>query len=439
VLDRALPELGAAIHRRQLDPHELDPVGALRWPRLDRVQSMQGVADLKHPERLRLAAVILDATDGDPSAVATARRIVQRLDLGAAAEQTVAGLVADAELLPAAVRRPGSLTEEAVLQLAVHLRSQEQAAALFMLAVTGDEVRPWERARLEELRQQVQAALAHPELTGRTAANAVEQRRSSASRLTSDEAVRERILAAPRAYVLATPAPDLVRHAALCEPPPRGDHVRAVVVPSGAARWRVDVVARDRIGLLAADTQALAMQEVDVRDATIATWGDGCALASFAVVSASEPDVEGLQEQVRAGLHRPTPGVPFPDARVSFDDDASPWHTICQVEAPDRPSLLHAVTSAMAAAGASVHSARVTTTGDGRAVDIFELTDRNGQKLGPSAEDAIRRILSSGAPAPRSGARRWLPGSRRHSSGPERVPDDTKTQQSGDRPEMPAS
>ena len=440
VLDRAFPELGEAIHRRQTDPHELDPAGALRWPRLDRAQHLPGVSKLKNPERLFLAAVILDASDGDPSAVAVARRIVQRLDLGAAAEQAVAGLVADAELLPAAVRRADSLTEEAVLQLAVHLRSVEQAAALFLLAATGDELRPWEQQRLAELEARVRVVLAHPELTGRTAANAVEQRRNEAGRLTTDPAVRDRIAAAPRAYVLATVPSDLARQATLCEPAPRGDQVRVAVKPLGDGRWRVDVVARDRIGLLAADTHALGERGLDVLEATVATWGDGCALASFVTAADTVPDPAGIEEGVRRNIQARPPGEPLPDAVVSFDGQASPWHTVCRVEAPDRRGLLQAVTAALAAAGASVHSARVATAG-GRAADVFELTDRNGEKVGPDVEEAFRRILDAGAPAPKRRRMGW-PGTRgqsRNEAMSRGTTEDINTQQSGDRPEMPAS
>jgi len=98
ILDRALPELGAALDRRQADPFELDPTGALRWPRLSRLQDLEERSQLAHPERLLMAALILDATDDQPEAVPVARRIVQRLDLGAGAEQAVAGLVADVGL-----------------------------------------------------------------------------------------------------------------------------------------------------------------------------------------------------------------------------------------------------------------------------------------------------------------------------------------------------
>ena len=52
VLDRALPELAHALARRQSDPFELDPTGALRWPRLDRLHDIEERRTLEHPEWL---------------------------------------------------------------------------------------------------------------------------------------------------------------------------------------------------------------------------------------------------------------------------------------------------------------------------------------------------------------------------------------------------
>jgi [protein-PII] uridylyltransferase len=439
VLDRALPELGEALARRQADPFELDPVGALRWPRLSRLQEVEARRALKHPERLLMAALVLDATEGGPQAVAVARRMVQRLDQGAAAEQAVAGLVGDAELLPAAARRADSLDEEAVLQLAVHLRSSEQEQALMLLASTGDDLEPWERERLRELHELLQAVLAHPELTGRDAANAIEQRRAAAGRLTTDPAVQDRIRAAPRAYVLATPPADLARQSALCEPPPRPDEVRVSVLAAGDHRWRVEVVARDRVGLLAADTDVLTEAGLDIVEATVATWGDRCALASFLASSETEPAAETLEERLRLALKRPRSTVPLPDATVTFDGQASPWHTLCRVEAPDSPGLLYGVTAAFAAAGASVHSAKITTV-DGMADDHFALTDANGHKLAPSAEEEIRRTVAAGRTAPGAGLwARWrqlLPGAPASRNG---RTNDTKSKQSGHQPEIPTS
>ena len=103
--------------------------------------------------------------------VVVARKLVQRLDLGAGAEQSVAGLVSDAGLLYGASRRLDGLTEESVLQLAAHLGSSEQARALYLLTAVADDLDDEDRRRLAALEGLVQAALAHPELVGRQASN----------------------------------------------------------------------------------------------------------------------------------------------------------------------------------------------------------------------------------------------------------------------------
>jgi UTP:GlnB (protein PII) uridylyltransferase len=103
--------------------------------------------------------------------------------------------------------------------------------------------------------------------------------------------------------------------------------------------------------------------------------------------------------ELRAAVERSTPrsleSAGVPDATVSFDDSASPWHTIAEVRATDRPGLLHALAVAFAAAGVDVHAARVTTT-DELALDRFDLTDRAGRKLTDEHKAAIRRHISDG-------------------------------------------
>src|SRR5439155_26183508 len=116
------------------------------------------------------------------------------------------------------------------------------------------------------------------------------------------------------------------------------------------------------------------------------------------------PDGDALANEVAGVLDRPLTSPAAPQVSLLFDDDGSPWHTLCVTEAPDRPALLHALTTAFAAAGASVHSARVMTVG-GAAVDEFELTDRNGRKLSDRAKEAIRHALADGV-KPRRGWRR---------------------------------
>src|SRR5207237_110097 len=145
-------------------------------------------------------------------------------------------------------------------------------------------------------------------------------------------------------------ADDLARQATLCEPPPRAVRVRADALEPG--KWRVEFVAPDRVGLLARETAALSTGGLDVRDAIVATWSDRVALASFIVHGTRAPDAEQLADHLQAALLVPLAGRTVPDARVDFDNDASPWHTVCQVEGADRAGLLRDLTTAFALCGA---------------------------------------------------------------------------------------
>src|SRR5207248_2121363 len=140
------------------------------------------------------------------------------LDLGARVEQSVAMLVNDIDLLRAAARRHDALNEEAVLQIAVHVESVEQADALYLLSRAMGHSTVHDEDQLRGLHDLVRGALAHPELVGREAGNEVEMRRAQAARFVTARATRERIRTTPRAYVLAHSPEDLARQAGLCEP-----------------------------------------------------------------------------------------------------------------------------------------------------------------------------------------------------------------------------
>ena len=225
--------------------------------------------------------------------VVVARRTVQRLDLGTPVEQSVASLVTDVNLLAGAARRLDALSEESVLALAVHLGTSEHARALYLLTMATFADEEWERERIEALHDLIQDALTRPELTGRAAANEVEHRKAEARAATSDDAVRERIGDAPREYVLSQTAADLLRHAELCEPTP-GRHDIRVTVEQVDDGYRVEVVARDRLGLIACITRALHDAQCNVTRALAVTWGDGTALSSYRV-SEPPPDATVLR------------------------------------------------------------------------------------------------------------------------------------------------
>ena len=406
VLERALPELAEAVRRRRDDPFLVDPSHVLRFTLVDAIRDLVATdaraaseyGKLAHPEWLLLAALILDAAGEDASPVDVARRLVKRLDLGAAAEQEIALLAGDSGLLRAAASRVDGLEEERVFALATHLDRPERVRALYVLTLALGGLESWDRTRLDELETLVLAVLEQPELTGLDARNLVERRRAEAVRIAGgDRAVQDRIAAAPHTYLLAQDAADVARQAALLEPVPGRDEARVTVAPLDTRMWRVDVASRDRPGLLATISGVLTDAGLSVQDAQIATWGDGGAVDSFRVMetAGTPPDAGVLTPSIVDAFERPLEAPPTPHAEVDFDDDGSPWYTLCEVRCVDRPGLLHAITVGFASAGIDVHSAQVRTL-EGLAIDRFELTDRNGRKVGDAAKRAVIQAVTDG-------------------------------------------
>lgn len=418
VLERALPELAATVQRRRADPHLLDSSQVLHFELVEQIRQLATMDPraaeeqmrLEHPEWMLLAALILDTAGQDSEPVTLSRRLVQRLDLGAAAEQEIALLVGNPGLLRAAAGRVEGLDEESVLKLASHLERPERARALYLMSLALASLELVERARLEELFSLVMTMLEQPNVTGLEARNLVEQRRSEALRLVTEPAQQSRVERAPRAYLLSQPAQSVARQVRLLDQLPGRNQARVALYQFEVDEWEIDVASRDRPALLASVSGVLVEYGLDVYSAVIATWGDGAALESFKVrraaleppqlhpeqlQAAAPPDPERLERAIVASFDQGLTAAPNPDAEVSFDDAGSPWYTICEVRSPDRRGLLHTITAGMAAAGASVHSARLETI-EGLAVDRFELTDVTGRKLDSDTKESVRAAIVQG-------------------------------------------
>jgi [protein-PII] uridylyltransferase len=158
--------------------------------------------------------------------------------------------------------------------------------------------------------------------------------------------------------------------------------------------WRIDVVARDRPGLLATVSGVLADHDIDVVDAVVATWPDGAALEAFRARGAAL-DADTLERAMETAFRVPLASEPCPNAELRFDDHGSPWYTLLEIHDADRRGLLHGFTTGLARAGISVHSARLATD-NGTAKDRFELTDTRGNKLDETAKEAAIRAIREG-------------------------------------------
>ncbi len=420
VLAAAAPDLARALETRRSGSMAIDQLESYRFPALERLRRLDAGAPvaieaerLLHPDWLVLALLLVDALEHEPAPGDTARAVVRRLGVGTEAEAEIGSLIDDRHLPWAAALRAGAFSEEAVTQLASHLDTPERARALYVLSALTNGDRPtWELTRLRELHRLVQEVLAHDQLTGEEARNLIGRRRTEAIALASDdEAVRDRLARAPRPYVIRQEPSAMARHAKLLNPPPHGREARVRVGPNGEPdTWYVDVAARDRHGLLAAVTGVLADHDLDVVEAVVATWPDRIALESFLVRAAIAPDRVGLERDVAAAFDQPLESPLLADVTIAFDNASSPWHTVCEVTAADKPGLLHVIATAFAAAHVEVVAATIVAT-DALADDRFELVDADGNKLDDDAQEAVRRFLCGGVTTRRSwfGRRTYAP------------------------------
>ena len=419
VLERTLPELAEMVKRRQTDPFMLDPSNVLRFEMVDNLRELVAhdpmaatvFERLRYPEQPMLAALILSVTrdGGDPAALA--RAIADRLRLGVRAEEPLVALVEDANLMRAASARIDGLDEEPVLVLATHLETPERVRALYLVTLASGPLEDWERQRLDDLLARLLQVLNRPDLTGRRVGSQIEARRGEALRLATNDGQADRIRNAPRAYLLARAPETIARHAALLDPLPRRGRIKVTVATLGNDLGRVEIAALDRPGLLGAVTGVLADRRIDVVEAAAVTWPDGAVVESYTVrtvvpFSTAVGTATLMEEAIQGALARPLDAEPAPDLEIDFDNDASPWYTLCEVRGPDRPGLVHAVTVGFAAAGVTVHSAGIDTVG-GVVIDRFELTDREGRKLDGDLRRAVREAIwnGKGAPSAESGRR----------------------------------
>lgn len=223
----------------------------------------------------------------------------------------------------------------------------------------------------------------------------VNRRLDAARRVATDE-LAHRIDAAPAGYALAHAAVDIARHAELLEPLASTNEVRVISTPgTEVSTWKLDIASRDRPGLLAMFTGVLVHESIDVAQAVLATWDDGAALQALVVRASVAPDVVSLQRSLEWSLDQALSAPPVEGATVDFDQSASSVYTSCEVSAPDRPGLLHAVAVAITNAGADIHAARVNTV-DGIARDHFDLSDTGHRKLPPGVDRTIAANLRSG-------------------------------------------
>lgn len=391
-LERILPEWqrvrllphASPVHRFTVDRHLVETC----------IEASRMLRRVDRPDVLMVAALLHDIGKGTPGdhsvlgarvAASTARRLgYDEPDVAA-----VATLVRE-HLLLAETATARDLEDPATVQQVTDrvggvrtLRMLEVLTEADARATASQAWSTWRAGLVRELVRRVEACLA-------VRADGPEAGRPAEEPPTDEPPTDEPLADGPP----AVPVPAAVRN----------DPGRvAASVTHGADGSRVTVLARDRVGLLAAVAGGLAALRLTVRavrawtrdDLATSVWDLAQADADPAIVRQRVEAVLAGRLDPAARLCRPAEAL---GPSVAVRPEASRSATVLEVRTGDRPGVLFLVCAALARLDLSVRSAHAATLGP-QAVDVFYVQEPGAGRLtderAAAAVHAVRRALGS--------------------------------------------
>ena len=444
VFGRFVPDFGRVVaqmqfdmyHHYTVDEHTIRAIGLLS-------KIEHGELDADHPlstailkqivsRRALYVAVLLHdiakGRGGDHSVLGAevAHRLAPRFGLSPAETETVAWLVR-AHLLMSATAFKRDLSDfKTILDFAEIVQSPERLRLLLVLTVVDIRaVGPgvwngWKRQLLSDLYEAAEEVLrlGHKQ-RGRTERIAAKQAQLQ-DMLGWDQTAFDRLVRRlPEPYWVAEPEDVIAANARLIAD--AGDaqlSIAAQVYPERGATL-VTIYAADHPGLFYRIAGAISVAGGNIIDARIHTTRDGMALDNFLVQDpfgrpfAEASQLARLKQAIEDALANRGKMIdrlmakPLPRPRaeafaiapnVLIDNKASNRFTVIEINARDRPALLHQLAHALFQSKVTIHSAHVATYGE-RAVDTFYLTDLTGDKIAAATrlKTIERRLLGAAA------------------------------------------
>lgn len=429
-LGRFLPEFARITFLVQ---HDLYHKYTIDEHTLKAVEALDHVAEKGDPQVARLGKVFAEIADAAPlylglflhdigkghggghvaRGVKIAERVCQRLGLDARSTQTVIFLVHH-HLLMSHLSQRRDLTEESLVEeFASTVGSLEGLNNLLLLTYADTSgVGPgtwndWKGALLWELYDRTRSHLTDgkPTKWGRNRIMQLKHQVNQGLALKFLPSEIERHLAMlPERYLRATEPSRVGRHLRL---------VKLLEAETLVTDWRtveeghcteLTVCTHDKPGLFAAIAGTLTAHGINILSADLYTREDGVVIDTLKVCEVNSqhpvraeqwPRIEQTLKAAIEGRFEVMAAVESWRARtprrskrhriqapptVRFDSDASATSTVIEVKAEDEPGLAYKIASTLTALQLNITFAKITTE-KSLALDVFYVTDTNGQKL----------------------------------------------------------
>lgn len=189
--------------------------------------------------------------------------------------------------------------------------------------------------------------------------------------------------------------------------------------PPDANYTELLVASYDEPGVFSKICGALASKDINILSAQINTTSDGFAVDTFQITNEEyhrlpegfrvdrlkrnlneallgELDIQDLLAKSRAVHHVSAARASHRPSRVDIDNDSSDTHTVLEIHAHDRRGLLYDITRLLYEKKLSIDRALITTEAY-RVVDVFYVTDVEGNKIHGTAEqeNLVKALLEA--------------------------------------------
>ncbi len=446
VFGRFMPDFGRVVAQMQFDMYHHFTVDEHTIHAIELLSRIEkGELAVDHPlatglmhhivtRRVLYVAVLLHdiakGRGGDHSVLGAevACKLCPRLGLSAAETEMVAWLVRNHLLMSATAFKRDLSDFKTILDFAEQVQSPERLRLLLLLTIVDIRaVGPgvwngWKRQLLADLYVSAEEVLRLGHKQKGRRERIEDKQRHLGDALGWDDARRAAYARRmPESYWVAE-APDiLAANARAIVEADAAERPLSISASPDASREAtlVTVYAADHPGLFYRISGAIHVAGGNIIDARIHTTRDGMAVDNFLVQDPfgqpfDDPDrltrltiaiEDALANRTRLADRLAAKRAPRIRADafdiepvVLIDNKASNRFTVIEVNAHDRPALLHALAHALFQSKVTIHSSHVATYGE-RAVDTFYLTDLTGDKLaGTQRLKALeRRLLAAAA------------------------------------------